>query len=107
MTDTMVRPATDIRPFRIDVPEERIADLRRRLSATRWPDQETVDDRSQGVQLARIQALIRYWEKHYDWRRIEARLNALPQFMTEIDGLDIQFAHIRSPHDDALPLLMT
>jgi pimeloyl-ACP methyl ester carboxylesterase len=108
MADTvMARPTTDIRPFRIDVPEESIVDLKRRLAGARWPDQETVDDRSQGAQLGKIQPLMRYWEKHYDWRKVEARLNSLPQFITEIDGLDIQFAHIRSPHDDALPLLMT
>ncbi len=96
-----------IRPFYIDVPEEILTDLRRRLAATRWPDRETVADQSQGVPLAKLQALVRYWETEYDWRKVEARLNDLPQFITEIDGLDIQFAHIRSPHEDALPLLMT
>jgi pimeloyl-ACP methyl ester carboxylesterase len=104
---TMARPATDIRPFRVDVAEEQLADLRRRLSTTRWPDQETVDDRTQGVQLAKLQALARYWEREYDWRNVEAALNTLPQLITEIEGLDIQFAHIRSPHDEALPLVMT
>jgi hypothetical protein len=98
---------TAIRSFRIEVPEETLADLRQRVTATRWPDRETVPDRSQGVQLAKIKDLARYWATDYDWRTVEAKLNALPQFITEIDGLDIQFAHIRSPHDDALPLLMT
>jgi pimeloyl-ACP methyl ester carboxylesterase len=104
---TMARPVTDIRRFHIDVPEEAIVDLKKRLGMTRWPDQETVDDRTQGAQLAKIQALMRYWEREYDWRKVEAALNSVPQFITEIDGIDIQFAHIRSPHDDALPLLMT
>jgi pimeloyl-ACP methyl ester carboxylesterase len=96
-----------IRPFRIDVAQEEIDELRRRTQATRWPDKETVNDRSQGVQLAKLQPLVEYWGNGYDWRKVEATLNALPQFVTEIDGLDIQFAHVRSPHDDALPLLMT
>jgi pimeloyl-ACP methyl ester carboxylesterase len=96
-----------IRPFHIGVPDAAIADLRRRLVATRWPDRETVTDQSQGVPLAKIQPLIRYWATGYNWRKVEARLNALPQFVTEIDGLDIQFAHIRSHHADALPLIMT
>src|SRR3712207_2228269 len=96
-----------VRPFRIDVPEEDIVDLRRRIAATRWPDEETVSDRSQGVQLAKLQPLVEFWGTDYDWRKVEATLNELPQFITQIDGLDIQFAHIRSPHDDALPLLMT
>jgi pimeloyl-ACP methyl ester carboxylesterase len=109
VTTTLTTPERDtaIRPFRIDVPEESLVDLRQRLAATRWPDKETVSDRSQGVQLAKLKDLARYWATDYDWRMVEARLNALPQFITEIDGLDIQFAHIRSPHDDALPLLMT
>jgi Ohr subfamily peroxiredoxin len=94
-----------IRPFRIAVPEPAFIDLRRRLS--RWPDRETVADRSQGAQLAKIQALAGYWETDYDWRKVEARLNAMPQFVTKIDGLDIQFAHIRSRHADAMPLIMT
>jgi pimeloyl-ACP methyl ester carboxylesterase len=98
---------TAIRSFRIDVPEEILVDLRQRIAATRWPDKETVSDRSQGVQLAKLKDLARYWATDYDWRTVEARLNALPQFITEIDGLDIQFAHIRSPHEGALPLLMT
>ena len=102
------RTAHDIvRPFRVDVPEEAVADLCRRLAATRWPDRETVADRSQGVPLDKLQALVRYWATSYDWRKAEARLNALPQFITEIDGLDIHFIHVRSPHEDALPLIMT
>jgi Epoxide hydrolase N terminus len=93
-----------IRPFRINVPEESLVDLRRRLAATRWPDRETVTDESQGVQLATMQELARYWGTDYDWRKCEAKLNALPQFMTEIDGLDIHFIHVRSKHETALPL---
>src|SRR6185312_11679141 len=100
-----VETATDIRPFHVDFSEEQVAELRRRIEATRWPTKELVDDRSQGVQLATMQALARYWTTEYDWRKGEARLNALPQFMTEIDGLDIHFLHVRSPHDDALPLI--
>jgi pimeloyl-ACP methyl ester carboxylesterase len=96
-----------IRPFRIHVPEEAITDLRRRLAGTRWPAHETVSDQSQGVPLAKIQPLVRYWQKGYDWRKVERRLNALPQFITKIDGLDIQFAHIRSRHENALPLIIT
>jgi len=96
-----------VRPFRINVPEEALVDLRRRVVATRWPDRETVTDRSQGVQLAKIQELVRYWGTDYDWRKVEAKLNALPQFMTEIDGLDIHFLHVRSRHPNALPLIMT
>jgi pimeloyl-ACP methyl ester carboxylesterase len=96
-----------IRPFRVDIPEEAIADLRRRIAATRWPDKETVPDPSQGVQLATMQKLARYWGTDYDFRRFEARLNALPQFMTEIDGLDIHFIHVQSRHDNALPLIIT
>ena len=94
-------------PFHLEVPEEQLADLRRRIEATRWPSKELVDDRSQGVQLATMQALARYWTTDYDWRACEARLNALPQFTTEIDGVDIHFIHVRSPHEDALPLIMT
>jgi pimeloyl-ACP methyl ester carboxylesterase len=93
--------------FRIEVPEEQLAELRRRLAATRWPSSELVADRSQGVQLATIQALARYWATDYDWRACEARLNALPQFTTEIDGVDIHFIHVKSPHENALPLIMT
>jgi pimeloyl-ACP methyl ester carboxylesterase len=96
-----------IRPFRIAVPEEVLIDLRNRLAMTRWPDRETVLDSSQGVELATIQPLINYWATDYNWRKVEARLNSLPQFVTQIDGLDIQFAHIRSPHENALPLVMT
>ncbi|WP_158933294.1 epoxide hydrolase family protein [Acidisphaera sp. S103] len=96
-----------IRPFRIDISEAALVDLRRRVVATRWPDRETVTDQSQGVRLAKIQALARYWGTEYDWRKVEAKLNALPQFITEIDGLDIQFAHIRSRHPNALPLIIT
>lgn len=99
--------AAEIRPFRIAVPEEALQDLRKRIAATRWPDRETVADQTQGVQLDRLQPLVRYWGTDYDWRKAEAKLNALPQFVTEIDGLDIQFAHIRSPHSNALPLIMT
>jgi pimeloyl-ACP methyl ester carboxylesterase len=98
---------TDIRPFRVDMADEAIADLRRRIAATRWPSTELVKDRSQGVQLAAIQELARYWTTDYDWPACEARLNALPQFTTRIDGVDIHFLHVRSPHPDALPLLMT
>jgi pimeloyl-ACP methyl ester carboxylesterase len=107
---TAAETATDstaIRPFRIEVPEEQLAELRRRIEATRWPSRELVDDRSQGVQLATMQALARYWTTEYDFGRLEARLNALPQFMTEIDGVDVHFIHVRSRHEDALPLIMT
>jgi pimeloyl-ACP methyl ester carboxylesterase len=99
--------AIDIRPFQVEVPEERLAELRRRIEATRWPSKELVADRSQGVGLATMQALARYWASDYDWRKVEAKLNALPQFMTEIDGVDIHFIHVRSRHEDALPLIMT
>src|SRR5580698_4083423 len=94
---------SEIRPFRVAMPEEAIADLRRRIAATRWPDGETVADDSQGVRLAMMQELARYWETGYDWRKCEARLNDLPNFMTEIDGLDIHFIHVRSQHENALP----
>src|SRR5688500_14012855 len=96
-----------VRPFHISIPEEALADLRRRVLATRWPDKETVGDRSQGVQLAKLKPLVEYWGAGYDWRKVEAKLNPLPQFITAIDRLDIQFAHIRSPHKDAMPMLMT
>ncbi|WP_287390976.1 alpha/beta fold hydrolase, partial [Mesorhizobium sp.] len=99
--------SSSIRPFTVNIPLEEIDELRRRIMATRWPDQETVADRSQGVQLARLQEIVRYWGTKYDWRKAEARLNALPQFMTEIDGIDIHFLHIRSKHTNALPLIMT
>src|SRR5437016_3490420 len=101
-----IESATEIRPFSVEVPEEDLVDLRRRIAATRWPEQETVADPSQGVQLATIQALARYWATDYDFRRVEARLNALPQFMTEMDGLDIHFIHVKSRHDNALPLII-
>jgi pimeloyl-ACP methyl ester carboxylesterase len=96
-----------IRPFKADVPEASLVDLRRRLGATRWPGKETVNDQSQGLQLARMQALVQYWATDYDWRRGEAKLNAFPMFMTEIDGIDIQFIHVRSRHKNAMPLIMT
>ncbi len=96
-----------IRPFRISIPESQLVNLRERVLATRWPDKETVTDQSQGVQLAKIQALVHYWGTDYDWRKAEARLNALPQFVTQIDGLDIHFIHVRSRHPNALPLLIT
>jgi pimeloyl-ACP methyl ester carboxylesterase len=99
--------ATEIRPFQIEIPEERIDDLRRRIETTRWPSKELVDDRSQGVQLATLKALARYWSTEYDFGRVGARLNALPQFTTEIDGVEIHFIHVRSEHEDALPLIMT
>ena len=96
-----------IRPFRVSVPEAALVDLRRRIAATQWPERETVADASQGVQLATIQELARYWAADYDWRKVEAKLNALPQFITEIDGLDIHFIHVRSKHENALPLIVT
>jgi pimeloyl-ACP methyl ester carboxylesterase len=98
---------TEIRPFRVEFPQEEIDDLRRRIAATRFPEKETVADQSQGVQLATMQELMRYWGTDYDMGRVEERLNALPQFVTEIDGLDIHFMHVRSPHEDALPLIIT
>ena len=102
-----VETATEIRPFHLEIPEEQIDDLRRRIAQTRWPSKELVEDRSQGVQLATLQELARYWTTDYDWRKAEARLNALPQFMTEIDGVDIHFIHVSSQHENALPLIMT
>ena len=104
---TAVETAIDVRPFQVEIPEEELAELRRRIEATRWPSKELVEDRSQGVQLATMQELARYWTSEYDFGRIEARLNALPQFRTEIDGVDIHFIHVRSQHEDALPLIMT
>jgi pimeloyl-ACP methyl ester carboxylesterase len=102
------KPAgTTIRAFQVNVPEEELTELRRRINATKWPERETVADASQGVQLAMIQELARYWATDYDWRRCEAQLNALPQFMTEIDGLDIHFIHVRSKHEDAMPLIVS
>lgn len=96
-----------IQPFQVKVPEEQIVDLRRRIAATRWPDKETVSDQSQGAQLAKLQELVRYWGTDYDWRKAEAKLNAFPQFMTHIDGVDIHFIHVRSRHKNALPLIIT
>src|SRR6267142_1587046 len=96
-----------IRPFHVNISEEAITDLRRRIAATKWPEKETVTDASQGVQLATMQALARYWGTKYDWRKIEAKVNTLPQFMTEIDGLDIHFIHVRSKHENALPMIVT
>ena len=99
--------AETIRPFKVNVPDEELADLRRRILATRWPEREPVADSSQGVQLATMQKLAHYWATDYDWRKVEARLNALPQFITEIDGLDIHFIHVRSKHENALPVIVT
>jgi hypothetical protein len=96
-----------IRPFHNNIPEEALVDLRRRIAATRWPERETVTDASQGVQLATTQKLARYWATDYDWRKCEATLNAQPQFITEIDGLDIHFIHVHSKHENALPLIVT
>ena len=98
---------TQIRPFKLAIPEQQLADLRQRLAATRWPEKETVDDWSQGVPLAKQKALVDYWTDHYDWRACEARLNGIGQFVTEIDGLDIHFLHSRSPHEGAVPLILT
>jgi pimeloyl-ACP methyl ester carboxylesterase len=99
--------AIDIRPFQVEIPEADLAELRRRIEATRWPSKELVPDRSQGIQLAALQELARYWTTDYDWRKAEAKLNALPQFTTEIDGVRIHFIHVRSQHENALPLIMT
>lgn len=111
MSTTITAPThtgrADIRPFRVEIPQARIDDLRRRIDAMRWPSEELVADRSQGVQRATLQALARYWASDYDWRRCESRLNTLPQFTTEIDGVDIHFIHVRSRHENALPLIMT
>src|SRR6267154_537543 len=115
MTQTIATPqdskqAADknaIRPFQVTFPESDLTELRRRINATRWPERETVTDATQGVQLATVQALARYWATEYDWRKIEAKLNALPQFITGIDGLDIHFIHVRSKHENALPLIVT
>jgi pimeloyl-ACP methyl ester carboxylesterase len=96
-----------IRPFKVQMPQAALDDLRRRINATRWPDKETVGDRSQGTQLAKLQELVRYWGTDYDWRKAEAKLNALPQFITTIDGLDIHFIHVRSRHPNALPVIIT
>ena len=109
MSATTEKPsgATEIRPFQVEVPQADLDDLRQRIAATRWPSRELVDDRSQGVQLSTTEALASFWEKEYDWRACEAKLNALPQFKTEIDGVEIHFIHVRSQHEDALPLIMT
>src|SRR6266699_1991894 len=108
MSDTTTASAESaVRSFHVDIPEEKLAELRRRIAAIRWPSKELVSDRSQGVQLAALQELARYWETDYDWRKAEARLNALPQFTTEIDGLNIHFIHVKSRHENALPLIMT
>jgi pimeloyl-ACP methyl ester carboxylesterase len=110
MTATTSTQASDkvaIRPFRVNVAEAELTELRRRIQATNWPERETVPDATQGVQLATMQALARYWAKEYDWRKIETKLNALPQFITEIDGLDIHFIQVRSKHKNALPLIVT
>jgi pimeloyl-ACP methyl ester carboxylesterase len=114
MTDVMPEVAeeragepNEIRPFHVSYPDTELAELRRRIKATRWPERETVPDASQGVQLATTQKLARYWATDYDWRKVEARLNALPQFVTKIDGLDIHFLHVRSKHENALPLIVT
>jgi pimeloyl-ACP methyl ester carboxylesterase len=104
---TAAETGTDVRPFQVEIPEEELAELRRRIEATRWPSKELVADRSQGVQLATLQALARYWTSEYDMRKCEARLNALPQFTTEIDGVEIHFIHVRSPRENAMPLIMT
>ncbi len=114
MTETPTKAAqqtgkdkSDIRPFKVNVPEAQITDLRMRIKATRWPERETVTDASQGVQLATVQKLARYWGTEYDWRKCEAKLNALPQFITAIDGVDIHFIHVRSKHPNALPMIVT
>ena len=115
MAETSIRQASGeraadknaIRPFQVNIPEAELTELRRRINSTKWPERELVADATQGVQLATVQALARYWGTEYDWRKVEARLNALPQFITEIDGLDIHFIHVRSKHDDALPLIVT
>jgi hypothetical protein len=104
------RPTTadpSIRPFKVHVPQAALDDLRRRIADTRWPDKETVADQSQGVQLAKLQPLVRYWGSSYDWRKTEAKLNALPQFVTNIDGVDVHFIHVRSRHQNALPIIIT
>src|SRR5215471_94078 len=104
---TRLAHTTALRPFHVNVPDAELTELRRRINATRWPEQETVGDASQGVQLATTQQLARYWATEYDWRKCEAKLNALANFTTEIDGLDIHFIHVRSKHDNALPLIVT
>ncbi|MFE0509114.1 epoxide hydrolase N-terminal domain-containing protein, partial [Streptomyces sp. NPDC058964] len=96
-----------IRPFTVEFSDADLSDLRARIKATRFPEKETVDDQSQGTQLATVQKLARYWAEEYDWRKVEAKLNSYPQFITEIDGLDIHFLHVRSKHENALPLIVT
>src|SRR5262245_53590656 len=103
----MAQSKVEIRPFRLNFPEEALVDLRRRINGTQWPERETVTDASQGVQFATMQKLARYWATEYDWRKVEVKLNALPNFITEIDGLDIHFIHVRSKHQNALPLIVT
>ena len=105
--DSVVDPSPLIRPYRVEVPQADLDDLRARIAATRWPDQETVPDRSQGPRLAELQELVRYWGTDYDWRKAEAQLNAFPQYMTTIDGVDIHFIHVRSRHPNALPLIVS
>ena len=107
--DSSAKPASDesIRPFKVHIPQSDLDDLRRRILATKWPDRETVTDESQGVQLATMQKLAKYWATDYDWRKVEARLNALPQFITTIDGVDIHFIHVRSKYPNALPIIIT
>jgi len=107
MTETLTKDKVDLRPFKVNVPEAQITDLRARVKATKWPEREWVPDASQGVQLATMQALAKYWATEHDWRKAEARLNSFPQFITEIDGLDIHFIHARSKHDNAMPLIIT
>src|SRR5215467_9831183 len=107
VTSAAVREDSAIRPFHFKAPQEAIRDLRQRLAATRWPESETVTDQSQGVQLATMKALVRYWQTDYDWRKVEMRLNALPQFTTNIDCVDIHFIHVRSKNADALPVIIT
>src|SRR5271156_2056356 len=109
MTNTAPLAGTDgvaIRPFHVSIPEADLVDLKQRVKATRWPDRELVADDSQGVPLAVVRELAKHWAGDYDWRRCEARLNALPQFMTEIDGIDIHFIHVRSRHENALPMIV-
>src|SRR3954470_14919328 len=102
----VIETAIEIRRFHVDIPEEELAELRGRVEATRWPSKELVEDRSQGVQLATLQALARYWTTEYDWRKAEAKLNALPQFTTDIDGVEIHFIHVKSRHENAMPLII-
>jgi pimeloyl-ACP methyl ester carboxylesterase len=107
MSGTTLDTATEVRLFHVEIPEEDLADLRRRIEGTRWPEKETVTDATQGVQLATMQALAGYWANDYDFGRVESRLNEFPQFLTEIDGLDIHFIQVRSPHENALPIIIT